>query len=196
MIPPASDQHKIAAVCAAMAAYLRTREPWQGAVRALAEASPAVRSSAVAMPGAWLEVTGAVGDPGLAHSLGDAASALCWRQNPSYTNQAFLGRYCYCELIGPKGHAHSDEYAVGLLYLAAHTEYPMHDHPAQECYHVLTRGSRWRVGSDDWQQRAPGDRILHDSGVAHGMRTHDSALLAIYLWRGAIETPARLAPHG
>lgn len=189
------DQHKLAAVCRATASYLRDREPWRPAVTQLHDTPAAPCPSVVAAPNGWTDVLGGLVDPGLARSLADAADALCWRQNPAYVDTRFLASYRYCELIGPKGHAYSVEYAVGFLYLAPHTVYPMHDHPAQECYHVLTSGSQWRAGGGHWQQREQGERILHDSGVAHAMRTDDAALLAIYLWRGDIETPARLASH-
>ncbi len=195
MISPTRNQHKLAAVCRATASYLRDREPWQSAVTQLHDTPPVPCSSLVVAPVGWRDVLSELVGVDLARSLADAADALCWRQNPGYVDPHFLARYRYCELIGPKGHAYSAEYAVGFLYLAAHTVYPMHHHPAQECYHVLTSGSRWRAGTGDWQQRAPGERILHDSGVAHAMCTDDAAMLAIYLWRGDIGAPARLASH-
>ncbi|NJN51782.1 MAG: hypothetical protein HC809_08390 [Gammaproteobacteria bacterium] len=133
-----------------------------------------------------------VADPMLADRLRAAAAALCWRQNLTYTDQAFLARYRYCELVGPTGHARDHEHAMGLLYLAPHTTYPAHAHPASESYHVLTDGSQWSAAGSPWQDRRAGERIVHGSNVIHAMRTTRSALLAIYVWGGDLTRPATL----
>lgn len=146
----------------------------------------------VAAPEPWAELVAAIADGRLAEVIAAARDALCWRQNAHYSDAAFLERYRYCELMGPGGHSPHDTYSMGLLYLAPHTLYPGHAHPAEECYHILTHGSQWSAGGCAWQHRAAGERVLHRSGVVHAMCTVDYPLLACYLWRGDLTAPAEL----
>jgi hypothetical protein len=194
--PPPGDDKRDGALLTAVAAltdWLRPREGWADAVAALGAAHPIPRATAVAAPVGWPEVADAVCDRALGGCLAAAGPSLCWRQNTSYRDPTLLAGYRYCELLGPAGHARHSGFAVGLLYLAAHTHYPTHTHPAREVYHVLTDGSQWSMAGSPWATRPGGSRILHERGVPHSMRTTHRPLLAVYLWRGAVHTPARLA---
>lgn len=192
----------IAALCADLAAYLQPLEPWSDAVRALARASEFEAGDGAAPIDLRLDdlepSTPAVS------AVRAAASSLRWRQNASYTDATFLRRYAYCELVGPVGHAVDHTYSVGLLYLAPGTFYPAHSHPAEEAYHVLAGDGEWWQGDaarsvaptdaqDSTATRTPGMRVLHPSGVAHAMRSGSTPLLALYIWRGELGVPARLA---
>ena len=192
----------LAALCAELAAYLDGREPWTDALTALAEASefdPGDEAPPIA-----LHLDALDGSAAIVAAVRDAARALRWRQNQSYTDTAFLRSYAYAELVGPSGHARHDRYAIGLLYLAPGTFYPAHAHPAEEAYHVLAGASEWWQGelagaasassaADASALRAPGDRVLHPSGVMHAMRSGSRPLLALYIWRGDIGVAAQLA---
>ncbi|MDA1075570.1 MAG: dimethylsulfonioproprionate lyase family protein [Proteobacteria bacterium] len=161
------------------------REAWREAVAALQIASFEARPASRYMPPHWPEVPLSLGP-----ALSAARSLLHWQRNPNYAQAAFVHNYCYCELMGPEGHARNPHFALGLLYLNEHTHYPAHAHPAEEIYHVLTANSQWRSGSKAWQVHTAGDRIFHPARVPHEMKTHDQPLLALYLWRGDILTKA------
>ena len=192
----------LAALCVELAVYLDGREPWTDALTALAEASEFDPGDEV--PPIELHLDALDGSVAVVAAVRDAASALRWRQNQSYSDTAFLPSYAYSELVGPSGHARHDRYAIGLLYLAPRTFYPAHAHPAEEAYHVLSGASEWWQGepagaasagsaADASALRAPGARVLHPSGVMHAMRSGSRPLLALYIWRGDIGVAAQLA---
>lgn len=117
---------------------------------------------------------------------------LSWRQNPTYVDAEFLRRYAYCELVGANGFVVRDSISAGLLYLAPDTFYPAHHHPAEETYFLLAGTSEWAHGAEGLTSREPGARMDHPSGVSHSMRSGSTPMLALYLWRGDLATPARL----
>ena len=125
-------------------------------------------------------------------AIAAAAPQLRWRQNPTYTDAVFLQRYAYCELVGPAGHAVCSSFSAGLLYLAAGTFYPPHAHPAEEVYHLLCGESCWQQGDQPARWLTSGARVLHPGGVAHSMQSGPQPMLALYVWRGDLETAARL----
>src|SRR5262249_54819700 len=118
----------------------------------------------------------------LREPLAALRDALHWRQNPTYANAEFLGRYGYCELLGPSGHVRDASLAVGLLLLAPHTTYPEHAHAARETYAVIAGRAQWRQGDRTWCEHAPGTLIEHRPHEPHAMRTADEPLLAAYVW--------------
>lgn len=192
----------LAALCVELAVYLDGREPWTDALTALAEASEFDPGDEV--PPIELHLDALDGSAAVVAAVREAASALRWRQNQSYSDTAFLPSYAYSELVGPSGRARNDRYAIGLLYLAPGTFYPAHAHPAEEAYHVLSGASEWWQGepagaasagsaADASALRAPGARVLHPSGVMHAMRSGSRPLLALYIWRGDIGVAAQLA---
>jgi hypothetical protein len=72
--------------------------------------------------------------------------------------------------------------------------YPAHRHPAEEIYLTL-QPAFWQHGdSGPWLRQSSGAVIHHPSMLAHAMRTDTEALVALYLWRGDLATPARLDP--
>jgi hypothetical protein len=123
---------------------------------------------------------------------------LQWRQNPNYADAEFLDGYAYCELIGPRGHLHHSDVALGLLLLGPHITYPEHVHEAAEIYAVVAGQAEWLQGDRMWRGRAPGELIHHASMEPHAMRTSDQPLLAAYLWQDHLADGARLvrASHG
>ena len=116
---------------------------------------------------------------------------LAWARNASYRDATFLERYGYCELIGD-GPWPSTTVRVGVLLLAAQTDYPAHAHPAEEIYLVLDGAAHWTVGAAAARVIRVGESVHHPPGVAHGMRTTAAPLLALYCWRGAIDVAAQL----
>ncbi len=121
---------------------------------------------------------------------------LPWVQNPNYTVEtvgaAFVDHYGYADVVGPRGLVPSEAYALGVLLLGPQTTYPPHAHPATEVYCVVGGTAEWRRGEGTWTLRPPGSLIHHPPRTPHAMRTHEQPLLAIYLWRGDLDTPAVL----
>lgn len=117
---------------------------------------------------------------------------LQWRQNPNYAGAEFLDGYAYCELIGPHGHLHYSEVALGLLLLGPHITYPEHVHEAAEIYAVVAGQAEWLQGDRMWRARAPGELIHHASMEPHAMRTSHQPLLAAYVWQDHLADGARL----
>ena len=118
---------------------------------------------------------------------------LRWDRNASYDDPHFLERYGYCELVGA-GPWSSSAVRVGVLLLAAQTQYPAHAHPAEEIYLVLQGSARWSVAGAAAREVGPGAVVHHPAHAAHAMRALAAPLLALYCWRGAIASPARLVP--
>lgn len=125
-------------------------------------------------------------------ALSNLSDALCWRQNPNYTDRRFLDGYAYCELLGPSGHLHHDTISAGLLLLQPDLLYPEHAHPATETYVVLSGRSQWRQGNAHWQTRIAGELITHATMEVHAMHSGTDPLLAAYLWEGDLAQAARL----
>lgn len=129
---------------------------------------------------------------GVCAALSALSDALCWRQNPNYTDRQFLDGYAYCELLGPSGHLHHDTISAGLLLLQPGLLYPEHAHPAIETYVVLSGRGQWRQGNAQWQTRVAGERITHATMETHAMHSGTDPLLAAYLWEGDLAQAARL----
>ena len=184
----------------AAAGYLRLAEPWSEVVEAMEAAcgSDASTSDGGGSPLIVLSVDGLVGSERtqpLLDALRPRMLAMPWRQNPTYTDESFLRRYAYCELLGPTGLVPHAKVSVGLLYLAPGTFYPPHAHPAEEAYHLLAGASEWQAGAGVMTPRSPGDRMEHPSGVSHAMRSGKTPMLALYVWRGDLFTPAGFVPE-
>ena len=116
-----------------------------------------------------------------------AAPSLAWRQ--TYTAKdfegAFLDNYGWSEIIGLSGPLASERIACGFLLLGPSTHYPRHRHEAEEIYVPLRGTAAWQQGDAVWRDRPPGTAIHHASNEPHAMRTGQSALFALYLWRSA-----------
>ncbi|MBB4568975.1 dimethylsulfonioproprionate lyase family protein [Rhizobium leucaenae] len=119
-------------------------------------------------------------------SLAGAASGLHWAQTYSIANFGadFLQRYGWVELFGTRGHFVSNDMAGGFLLLGSDVHYPDHHHIAEEIYIPLTDGSLWSKDSQAFLPRWTGEIIHHPSDIRHAMRTEETPLVALYLWRG------------
>jgi quercetin dioxygenase-like cupin family protein len=147
----------------------------------------------------WLKALArAEGTPAatLAAALRPFDPALQWIQNPNYTaasmGAGFVENYGYADLLGPRGLMLHDQFAVGVLLLGPDTTYPPHHHPAIEVYCVVGGVAEWQREDGPWTKKPSGSLIYHPSGLAHATRTGADPLLALYLWRGHLGTPATL----
>lgn len=136
----------------------------------------------------------------LADTLGPLLPLVHWGQSPGYVadppNATFLAGYAHATLLGsgygrPVTAEPAARVAVGLLLLGPHVHYPPHEHPADEVY-VPLAPARWSDQTLNNAVRPPGDVLHHPPGHPHAMRTGDTPLLALYVWRGDIATPARI----
>lgn len=148
-----------------------------------------------------LELASRAAPPALVSALAVLAPSLSWTQNPNYRRRppeaAFLDNYGYAVIVGPAGGPHAlaadPRLALGVLLLGPHTHYPLHAHPAVEVYYTLTSDGEWWRGDGPWRCEPPGSAIHHPPNVRHATRAGDTPLLALYLWRGDLATPARLS---
>ena len=95
----------------------------------------------------------------------------------------------FAELIGPDGPLLAQECRVGFTLIAPATEYPLHAHPAIELYLVIAGIAIWTASSGE-QVVPPGGLVLHRTNEPHAMHTQQEPLLALYSWRGDLDTPA------
>jgi hypothetical protein len=112
---------------------------------------------------------------------------LQWRQTYSAheADGAFLDNYGWTEIIGTCGPLASERMACGFLVLGPCTLYPRHRHPAEELYLPLSGTAAWQQGDGVWREHRPGTLVHHAADEPHSMRTGETPLLALYLWRGA-----------
>ncbi|MDR0528124.1 MAG: AraC family ligand binding domain-containing protein [Zoogloeaceae bacterium] len=100
-------------------------------------------------------------------------------------------RMAWAELVGPVAPFKSHSVCLGITAMDAGLFYPIHAHPAVETYVVLFGTAEWTL-ENETRARPPGALILHPSDAAHAMRAGaDSPLLAVYTWRGEVETLSR-----
>lgn len=148
----------------------------------------------------WWQRALAAASPAHRACLAELAPRLVWTQNPNYRRRPsppFLSNYGYAAILGANdGRAVpvivEPSAALGLLMLGPATLYPPHRHPAEEIYIPLAGTADWQRGDAAWQRVAPGIAIHHPSGIPHATRTGGQPLVALYLWHGAVSTPATL----
>ncbi len=132
----------------------------------------------------------------LAAALRPLGPALAWIQNPNYTVEnigaAFVANYCYADVASPRGLIATDTIALGVLLIGPGMIYPPHAHPALEIYCVVGGEAEWQRGDGPWVRKPAGTVIHHPPGIVHATRTGSDPLLALYLWRGHLDTAAEL----
>ncbi len=132
-----------------------------------------------------LEDKAGPGERGLVQQFLEYRDRLRWFQ--SYTaddfGEDFTSNYGFVELIGTRGHFASDEIAAGIVCFGPNTIYPHHWHVAEEFYYPLTNGSLWSMDKGPYEPRKSGEFIHHESNAPHSMKTEDTPLLALFIWR-------------
>jgi mannose-6-phosphate isomerase-like protein (cupin superfamily) len=159
--------------------------------------------------GARLPVTHFIG-PALAAArsspMADVANTFAeiepdadWVRNPNYAQDPpdpeFLDNYGYVEVIGPGRRIDTALCRVGFLLLGPRTHYPMHEHPAEEVYHVVSGDALWLRADRPWAVEPPGTLIHHPSWMRHATHAQTQPMLALYGWAGEIATHAVLAKN-
>ena len=136
---------------------------------------------------------------GLAATIENIYPALTWIQSPDYVRDPpsadFINNYGYAVVVGPSSGQPAlivnHNLAAGVLMLGPQTCYALHHHPATEIYFVVSGRARWCRGAGPWEFKQAGALIHHASGLPHGTWTADEPLLAIYLWKGDLDTDAQ-----
>ncbi|MFN8495720.1 MAG: dimethylsulfonioproprionate lyase family protein [Caldilineaceae bacterium] len=135
-------------------------------------------------------------DRALVQALEPLLPLLAWIQNPNYQKgvmpAGFLENYGYADIVSQRGLIADDEFALGILLLGPHTEYPPHHHPAEEIYYTLGGWAEWWQTGQTWLARSAGSFVYHPSGVVHAMRTGAEPVCLLYAWWGDVQTAAQL----
>jgi hypothetical protein len=132
---------------------------------------------------------------GIAAALAALPGPLPWRYNypprPGEPSDAadLANRIAFAELIGPRAPLTAPGCRAGFTLMAPETFYPLHAHPAIELYLVIAGHAQWTTPIAE-RIVPPGEFVLHRSNQPHAMRTFEQPLLALYGWRGDIDTPA------
>jgi len=125
-----------------------------------------------------------------AEALRALAPELAWTYgyppHPRYSDLAAC--VAFAPIAGPDDLRRSEKLLVGLTLIAPQTLYPAHIHPAVELYLPIGGVGLWSQGGAPFQPRAPGEIILHRENVSHATEARAEPVLAIYTWRGDLET--------
>jgi hypothetical protein len=146
---------------------------------------PAATTSAIRHLAGVLDHCGAR-ERRLAEEFVRSGQRLHWIR--SYTasdfGQYFHDNYAHVELIGPRGHFHSDAIAAGLVLYGPLIHYPNHWHAAEEIYIPLTGNGYWSSDDGPLALRAAGALIFHTTNMRHEIKCGETPVLALWAWRG------------
>src|SRR5690625_150649 len=113
------------------------------------------------------------------------APELAWgrRKNSAEAGAAFHDGHANAIVIGPEGLEMRDDIWLGVSLIEPGIQYPMHRHPPEELYIVMSDGEWYREG-DGWFRPGPGGIVHKPGGHIHSMRAGDTPLLAFWLlWK-------------
>ena len=157
---------------------------------AIAYAASGVDAAANLVPFRATAARAAVTQPpalvNIAAALEACASRLPWTAGDLPKSSAIVDRFTFIEIAGPDGLGGSDAMRFGLYLQAPMTDYPPHDHEAEEFYYVLSGDAQWRKNDGPFATMSPGTMIHHLPRDRHAMRTLDAPLLAMWIWTGDI----------
>jgi hypothetical protein len=118
-----------------------------------------------------------------AEAIGRASPHLHWYLRPDEGPEAasFAAGHANALIIGPptgrSGLEQPADVIVGLSVMAPGVTYPVHRHPPDELYLVLSEGEWWREETG-WFRPGIGGTVRNSPGVRHAMRSGDRPLLA------------------
>jgi len=122
------------------------------------------------------------------------ADELPWSQTAGYLDvlpQDYLDNYGYVRLVGPDSIVEHDAVRVGIGLWGPRLDYPLHEHPAEELYHVLYGQPEFRTDATEFAVRGVGDAVHHPPWMKHAQRFGASPTLLLYAWTGEILPDAR-----
>ncbi|MFN8683402.1 dimethylsulfonioproprionate lyase family protein [Paracoccus sp. P2] len=115
----------------------------------------------------------------------EIAPALFWtrRKGTENTGDFFKG-HANAILIGPGGLEERDDIWLGVSLMAPQIVYPVHTHPPEEMYLVMSDGD-WFQHGEGWVTPGIGGTVYNPGGIEHTMRAKSDPLLAFWLlWGG------------
>ncbi|MDR1829054.1 MAG: AraC family ligand binding domain-containing protein [Methylobacteriaceae bacterium] len=99
-------------------------------------------------------------------------------------------RMGWYEFVGPEAPIRCTDVCFGLMYLAAHTHYRPHSHPAAEIYNAVAGSASFSSGERQGLL-SPGGMVFNRPDVIHELSTVDEPLLLVYSWTGDLLSNAR-----
>ncbi|WP_395022628.1 dimethylsulfonioproprionate lyase family protein [Dongia sp.] len=108
----------------------------------------------------------------------EIAADLTWYRRPG-GDERFQQSHANTMLVGPNGLEPREDLWIGATLLAPHTDYPVHHHPPEEIYLVLSEGDWWREGTG-WFTPGIGGTLYNQPNVRHAMRSHARPLFALW----------------
>jgi mannose-6-phosphate isomerase-like protein (cupin superfamily) len=106
------------------------------------------------------------------------ASDLTWYRR-SGGDARFQESHANTMLVGPNGLEVREDLWIGATLMAPNTDYPVHHHPPEEIYLVLSEGDWWRDGTG-WFTPGVGGTLYNQPDVRHAMRSLARPLFAIW----------------
>jgi mannose-6-phosphate isomerase-like protein (cupin superfamily) len=90
-------------------------------------------------------------------------------------------RACHANtlLVGPAGLEPREDVWIGASLMAPNTSYPVHHHPPEEVYLVLSEGAWWTEEAG-WYEPGLGGTVYHRPNQHHAMRSGEKPLLALW----------------
>lgn len=92
------------------------------------------------------------------------------------------------ELVGPAAMYPADSIRFGVLLQAGNVHYPVHQHAAEELYHVLHGTAGWGEHPNRLQRKPAGEFIHHRPFEPHCISTGSEPLVALWCWAGEIDS--------
>ena len=124
------------------------------------------------------------------------AHDLPWRQTTGYLDilsDEYLANYGYVQLVGPAPSIiEHPSVRVGIGVWGPHLEYPLHEHEAEEIYHVLAGTPAFGTEDGTWTDSIPGDAVHNPPWRRHAQRFGAEPTVLLYCWTGAVEADAVL----
>ena len=146
-------------------------------LRSMPDGVPAI-SGPVRLPVCdWLDEVLAPATP-LHEALRAVVSDLSWYRRPGGDDR-FQERHANTMLVGPSGLERREDLWIGATLMAPNTDYPVHHHPPEEIYLVLSEGDWWRDGSS-WFTPGVGGTLYNTPNVHHAMRSGPRPLFALW----------------
>lgn len=121
---------------------------------------------------------------------------LPWRQTEGYLDVLsadYLANYGYVQLVGPQPSiVEHPSVRIGLGLWGPNIDYPLHEHAAEELYHVLAGEPAFGDETGTWRAAGPGDAVHNPPWHRHAQRFGPTPTVLLYCWTGEVEADAVL----
>jgi hypothetical protein len=105
---------------------------------------------------------------------------LTWYQRKGdLGDDRFRACHANASLVGPDGLEPREDVWIGVSLMAPNTSYPVHHHPPEEVYLVLSDGEWWNE-AEGWYRPGSGRTVHHRPNQRHAMRSGATPLLAFW----------------